>query len=108
MTVLVAFAFTFRVGAVYTPHAAHLLKRLAEDGSHAVKEICNDGGGWFFGLMKIGDAVEGTGLAAITYFGQIRVYYQTFEELYLKENCWNLKAWVPGEFIRLAYPCSTH
>ena len=56
------------------------------------------------GEMQIKDAVEGSGLAAVTYaaggFRQIRVYYQTFEELYLKEYCHNNRGWFTGRFIR--------
>ena len=67
-----------------------------------IKELAYDGS-WYTGEMQIKDPVEGTGLAAVTYaadgFRQIRVYYQTFEELYLKEYCHNNKGWFTGEFI---------
>ena len=78
MTELVVFAFTTKVGVVYSHHTMHLLKPFPEDGAHLVKEVGFDGSGRFFGLMSIGDAVESTGLAAVTVSsGKIRVYDQT-------------------------------
>lgn len=87
-----------------------MLKPLSEHESNNIVELCNDGY-WHTGELRIGDAVEGSGIAAVTYAGdgfvQIRVYYQTFEELYLKEYCHNNKGWFAGEFIRPGYarPC---
>ena len=86
--------------------AMYLLKRLEAHGSHVIGELCNDGY-WHTGELHIKDAVEGTGIAAVTYaaegFRQIRVYYQTFEELYLKEYCHNNRGWFPGEQISPLY-----
>jgi hypothetical protein len=86
----------------------HLLLTLPEGyGSRNLRELCHDAGKWHDGEMVIHDAVEGTGLAAVKYAGdgyiQIRVYYQTFEGLYLKEYCHNNKGWLPGKFVHPIY-----
>ena len=57
------------------------------------------------GELKIQDGSEGTGIAAVKYnadgFVQLRVYYQTFEDSYLKEYCHNNKGWYLGKSIYL-------
>lgn len=97
------FAFTIRVSAVCPHFAVYSLKWLEEDGSRIIRELCNDDG-WHNGDLRIEDAVEGTGIGAVTYTGddlvQIRVYYQTVEDLCIKEYCHNNKGWFLGEFIR--------
>jgi hypothetical protein len=110
MTVVIVFAFTTRVSGVYPHRAMHLVKRLEEHGTNVIKELCHNGGytNWQTGELHIDNSVEGTAIAAVTFFGEIRVYYQTFQELYLKECCWNLIEWVPGEFIRLVYTRPYH
>jgi hypothetical protein len=79
----------------------HLRVYYQEAKTNVVKELAYDGK-WHMGEMQIKDAVEGTGLAAVTYaadgYRQIRVYYQTFEGLYLKEYCHNNKGWFTGGF----------
>ena len=61
--------------------------------------------------MKIKDAIQGSGLSAVTYAGdgfvQIRVYYQAADHS-LKEYCHNNKGWFTGKFTRPVCPHSDH
>jgi hypothetical protein len=90
----------------------HLSLTLPEGpGSRTLRELSyNDG--WSDGEIKdISDAVEGTGIAAVTYHAgafQIRIYYQTFGGLCLKEYCFNHhKKWHEGKFLLPVYAIHT-
>ena len=72
-----------------------------EAKTNIVKELAYDGK-WYMGEMQIKDAVEGTGLAAVTYgsgrYRQICVFYQNLS-LSLIEYYHNEKGWFTSEFI---------
>jgi hypothetical protein len=76
-------------------------------GPRNLRELSYDGK-WTDVQMVINDAVEGTGIAAVKYHAggafQIRIYYQTFGELCLKEYCYNHhKKWHGGKFLLPVY-----
>ena len=63
------------------------------------------------GEMQIKDAIEGTGIASVTYVAtnirQIRVYYQN-TDLRLREYCHNNRGWFTGDFTGPVCPRSGH
>jgi len=92
-----------RLGAIVLDGGLKIRVYYQEAGSHIIKELgYNEGHGWSNGDLAIKDAVEGSAIAAATYNEEIRIYYQTFEELYLKEYCrsnwgpWFLGGFNPG------------
>ena len=81
-----------------------------EDKTHVVRELAYDGK-WHMGEMQIKNAIEGTGIASVTYIAnaqrQIRVYYQS-PDLLLREYCHNNKGWFAGKFTGHVCPHSGH
>lgn len=78
----------------------HLRVYYQETGTHAIKELANDGH-WHNGELSLTGAITGTNLAAVAYNfkqqNQIRLYYQALD-LSLKEYCYDNSGWSPGGF----------
>ena len=97
---IITSAFTIRVSTICRNHPIRLFETAEEDKTHVVRELAYDGK-WHMGEMQIKNAIEGTGIASVTYIAnaqrQIRVYYQS-PDLLLREYCHNNKGWFAGKF----------
>ncbi|SJL14340.1 uncharacterized protein ARMOST_17796 [Armillaria ostoyae] len=73
----------------------HIRVYCQELASGAIKELCNDGY-WFRGAT-LPVTLSGSSLAAVAYWCQLRVYYQT-DDLSIEEHCIDERSkWFPGE-----------
>jgi hypothetical protein len=72
----------------------------SEPGSNTITELRYNISEWSTSTLPVSDALNGTGLAAVTYWTtsdlrQIRLYYQA-DDLSLRDIGYSSSTWTPG------------